>query len=309
MIDLLLPAELAYRGVNGFRRRLYGRGFLRSERLPRPVLSVGNRAIGGSGKTPAVIAIARMLRAAGKSVAILTRGYGRSETAEPLRVDRADAARFGDEPAMIHEALPGVPVIVGARRASAGRWFLERGDCDLFLLDDGFQHLQLARDADVVIENATARRFREGESSLADADVVLLRNGASSPPGVPAFEAELAARDWIAAGEAHPLGDLRGKSAVAFAGLADNAQFFRMLGSLGVELRESISFRDHQEYGAAALRRIEETRRRSGAELLLTTEKDRVKVAIEGLSVLRVEMEIDRRAAFAELLLSRLARS
>jgi tetraacyldisaccharide 4'-kinase len=294
---------MAYRGVNRVRRSLYRRGILRSEALPRPVISVGNRAIGGSGKTPAVIAIARGLSAAGKRVAILTRGYGRSETAEPLRVDRSDPARFGDEPSVIHEELPGVPVIVGARRARAARWFLERGECDVFLLDDGFQHIQLARDIDVVIENAEARRFREGESALAEADVVLLRNGARFAGAAPAFRADLEPVEWVSAGGPRPLEELRGKRAVAFAGLADNAQFFRMLESLGVELRESISFRDHQRYGEGELRRIEETRRAAGAELVLTTMKDRVKARARDFAALRVEMKLE--PAFFALLLAR----
>lgn len=309
MTDALRPAELAYRGVNRLRRDLYRRGILKSEHLPRPVISVGNRALGGSGKTPAVIAIARGLAAAGKRVAILTRGYGRAETAEPLLVDRPDADRFGDEPALIHEALPGVPVLVGARRAGTARWFLEMGDCDVFLLDDGFQHLQLAREIDVVIENAAAKRFREGESALADAGILLLRNGASASATVPSFRAELRPVDWIAGGGLRPLEDLRGKSAVAFAGLADNVQFFRMLAELGVEVRESISFRDHQRYGAEQLGRIEEARQRSGADLVVTTAKDRVKTPTGGVWALRVEMTIEPAARFFELLVSRLPRS
>ncbi|HEU5161847.1 MAG TPA: tetraacyldisaccharide 4'-kinase [Thermoanaerobaculia bacterium] len=306
MIDLLFPAEAAYRGINRVRRGLYRRGVLRSETLPRPVISVGNRAIGGSGKTPAVIAIARALIAAGVRVAILTRGYGRTETSEPLLVDRADAERYGDEPSVIHEEVPGVAVIVGGRRARAARWFLERADCDVFLLDDGFQHIQLARDVDIVIENAAARRFREGASALADADVVLLRNGARVMGPAPAFEAVLEPADWIDANGPRPLGELRGKRAIAFAGLADNGQFFRMITALGVELREAVSFRDHQRYGDEELRRIEDARRANAAELVLTTTKDRVKTAARDYAALRVEMAIDP-ALFA-LLLARIGR-
>ncbi|HEY0789359.1 MAG TPA: tetraacyldisaccharide 4'-kinase [Thermoanaerobaculia bacterium] len=309
MIDALFPAELAYRGVNRLRRSLYRRGILAPERLPRPVVSVGNRAIGGSGKTPAVIAIARGLRAAGKRVAILTRGYGRVATDEPLLVDRADAARFGDEPSVIHEALAGVPVIVGARRARAARWFLESSDCDAFLLDDGFQHLQLARDVDVVIENAAARRFREGKSALADADLVLLRGGAEEPAGAIAFRAELRPVDWMDGGQPAPLESLRGRRAVVFAGLADNAQFFSMVEELGVDVRAALPFRDHQRYGEAELRAIREAQRRTGADLLLTTMKDRVKAELGSVGAVRVELAIEPAASFFELLLSRLGRS
>lgn len=308
MIDVLRPAELAYRGVNRARRALYRAGALRQERLPRPVISVGNRALGGSGKTPAVAAIARGLADRGKRVAILTRGYGRSETVEPLRVDRADAARFGDEPSMLHEALPGVPVIVGSRRAEAARWFLERNDCDVFLLDDGFQHLQMARDADIVIENGAARRFREGRGALAAADVVLLRGGATAPPGPAAFRAELRAVDWVEATGVRPLAALRGRTAVAFAGLGDNEQFFRMLADLGVDLRATVAFRDHQRYGPRELEAIEDASQKTGADLLLTTEKDRVKASLPSVSALRVAMAIEPEAPFFDLLLSLLMR-
>lgn len=309
MIDLLLPAELAYRGVNRARRALYRRGIFAPERVERPVISVGNRAIGGSGKTPAAIAIARGLQAAGRRAAILTRGYGRTATEEPLLVDRADAERFGDEPSLMHEELPGVPVIVGADRARAARWFLERGDCDAFILDDGFQHLQLARDVDVVIENAASLRFREGECALADADVVLLRGGAAGPPGAESFRAALRPVDWLDGAGPAPLETLRGRSAVAFAGLADNAQFFAMLRSLGVDVRAALPFRDHQRYGDHELRRIREAQNATGAELLLTTMKDRVKADIGAAGAVRVELAIEPAERFFDLLLSRLARS
>jgi tetraacyldisaccharide 4'-kinase len=309
VIDPLGPAESAYRGVNRARRALYRRGVLAAARLPRPVVSIGNRAVGGSGKTPTTIAIARALSGAGKRVAILTRGYGRAEKSEPLLVDRVDPARFGDEPCVIHASLPGIPVIVGAQRFRSGLWFLERGDCDLFLLDDGFQHLQLGRDVDIVIETGGARRFREGESALADADIVLLRDGAEPPVDLISFRAELRPVDWQEGDVTRELASLRGRSAIAFSGLADNEQFFSMLKGLGVDLRATIPFRDHQRYGAAELRKVETARRQAGADLALTTMKDFVKSGGPGIAALRVEMAIEPAASFLELILSRLARS
>src|SRR4029077_19855105 len=111
---LLKPAELLYRGVNRVRRSLYRRGVLRSKRLPVPVISVGNIAMGGGGKTPTVIAIARALSERGMRVGVLTRGYGRSGAGGV--VDAPDAARFGDEPVLIKKSAPNVDVIVGANR-------------------------------------------------------------------------------------------------------------------------------------------------------------------------------------------------
>src|SRR5205085_7990955 len=99
VIVLLKPAELLYRGINRLRRALYRQGILKAKRLPRPVISVGNIAIGGAGKTPAVIAVARFLAARGNKVCVLTRGYGRP--GEGGRVEALDAARYGDEPVVI----------------------------------------------------------------------------------------------------------------------------------------------------------------------------------------------------------------
>ncbi|MDP9361533.1 MAG: tetraacyldisaccharide 4'-kinase, partial [Acidobacteriota bacterium] len=174
MTIFVKPLELLWRGVNRLRRALYRGGILKSKRLPRPVISVGNLAAGGSGKTPAVIAIARYLTKRGFTVAVLTRGYGRAESEAGL-VASLDAARFGDEPVLIKSKLTNVHVIVGSKRYDNAIQFISQNDCDLFILDDGFQHLQLARDVDVVID-AGSGVMREGRSALADADFVIQRN-------------------------------------------------------------------------------------------------------------------------------------
>ncbi|HKO01851.1 MAG TPA: tetraacyldisaccharide 4'-kinase, partial [Thermoanaerobaculia bacterium] len=233
MTFLLKPIELLYRGVNRARRALYRAGVLRAKRLPKPVISVGNIAIGGSGKTPAVIAIARALVDEGLEVAILTRGYGR--TGEGGRVDSFDAARFGDEPLVIHKAVPNANVIVGSKRHENG----SRENCDVYLLDDGFQHLQLHRDLDVVIDAPHARWYREGRSALRDADVILQRK--LQPSG---YES------------------LVGRRVFAFSGLADNEQFFAMLRTLGIDVVATRSFADHYRYTPAD---VEEIKRAAAA--------------------------------------------
>lgn len=232
--------DLPLRAVNRLYRALYRRGILKAKRLPAPVISVGNIAMGGAGKTPAVIAIARHL--AGRRVVILTRGYGRS--GEGGEVTELDAARYGDEPVLMKKHAPNAIVIAGSNRYENGL----RQKADVYLLDDGFQHLKLARDLDIVID-APARFHREGRSALHDAQIVLQRDLRVFVP---------------------PIG-----RAFAFAGLANNAQFFDALRRSGVELTGTLSFPDHHRYTAADLERI---RKAAAGHPILTTEKDEVKL-------------------------------
>ncbi|MHB8998348.1 MAG: tetraacyldisaccharide 4'-kinase [Thermoanaerobaculia bacterium] len=301
MSALLKPAELAYRGVNRLRRALYRNGVLKARRLPRPVVSVGNIAIGGGGKTPAVIAIARLLVDAGIRPAVLTRGYGRQSHDPWLIVDGPDASRFGDEPIVIASAVPGLDVIVGADRFASGTAYLAQHDCDLFLLDDGFQHLQLARDIDIVLDQPRARLLREGRGALRAADFVIAR----VPPGAQAegFTATLRPEAVVKDGAVTPVDTLRGTRVFAFSGLADNGQFFEMLRALGVELAGTREFPDHHKYATADLA---EVRAAAGGALAITTEKDGVKIGNAGIARLRVAMDIEPRDAFKAQLLARI---
>jgi tetraacyldisaccharide 4'-kinase len=265
---LLKPLELLWRGVNRLRRSLYRRGILKSRRLPRPVISVGNLAAGGAGKTPAVIAIARALTERGLIVTILTRGYGRADPEAGL-VTSLDAGRFGDEPVLIKSKLQTVHVIVGSKRYDNAIRFLSNNDCDLFILDDGFQHLQLARDLDVVID-AGRGVMREGRSALAHAGLVIQRNLRLVVPR------ELAARRVF-----------------AFAGLADNEQFFASLRENGLTVVATRAFQDHHRYTTADIAAIKKAALDAGAEAIVTTEKDKVKIDDRGIIAIAAEMIIE----------------
>lgn len=301
------PVQALYTAINRGRRALYRRGLLQTESLPRTVLSIGNRAVGGSGKTPLTIAIARGLLERGLRVVILTRGYGRDSSNEPLIVDGEDPRRFGDEPVVIARNAPEAAVVVGSKRAAAGRWFLETvGDCDVFILDDGFQHLQLERDLDLVIENAEARWYREGPEALRDADIIFRR-------GEPASEArerglEIAPASWTRSGTALGLELLRGTRVFAFAGLADNAQFFRTLEQIGATVAGSLTFADHHVYRPSDLERIRREATAARAELIITTEKDAVKTTGLETAVLRVAAKIEREQELFDLLVSKVRR-
>jgi tetraacyldisaccharide-1-P 4'-kinase/lauroyl/myristoyl acyltransferase len=243
---LLKPFELLYRAVNRARRFLYRAGVLKAKRLHRPVISIGNLAAGGTGKTPAVIAVCRYLAEHGLRVAVLSRGYGRGDASYTGIVASDDAAKFGDEPVLIKRST-NAAVFVGSNRFENGREY----DCDVFVLDDGFQHLQLHRDFDVVID-APARFHREGRSALRDADAVVPRQLRLRIPD-----------------------ELRGKPLFAFAGLADNEQFFASLRAAGLDLTGWKGFRDHHRYTPAELERL---RRDANGATLVTTEKDAVKI-------------------------------
>ena len=278
---LLKPFEMAWRAVNRMRRALYRAGFLQPARLPRPVISVGNLSAGGAGKTPAVIAIARYLTRRGFRVAVLTRGYGRATEEEGL-VDSLDAARFGDEPVLIKMLLPDVAVIVGRNRFSNAIRFLDTNECDVFVLDDGFQHLQLARDLNLVIDAPGARWHREGPSALRDADFVLPRT----------LQVTNAER-------------VRGRRVFAFSGLADNEQFFRTVRESGAVLAGTRGFGDHHRYSATDIASIRQAAAAVSSELIVTTQKDAVKLTERDIIPLVAEMAID--PAVLEAIAARIA--
>jgi tetraacyldisaccharide 4'-kinase len=265
---LLKPFELLWRGLNRLRRALYRRGILKSKRLPRPVISVGNLAAGGAGKTPAVITIARYLEKRGFRVAVLTRGYGRAGNVSGV-VTSLDAATFGDEPVLLKSKLKDIDVIVGSKRYDNAIRFLNANDCDLFILDDGFQHLQLARDVDVVIDAANGV-MREGRSALADADFVIQRRLRLAVPE-----------------------ELSGRRVFAFAGLADNEQFFASLRANGLNVVGTRSFRDHHRYTAADIAAIKAAAQSASAEAIVTTEKDAVKIDDRDIIAIAAEMIIE----------------
>lgn len=245
MTLLLRLADLPWRGINRARRALYRAGVLKAKRLPRPVISVGNIAAGGTGKTPAVIAICRHLTAQGARVAVLTRGYGADEHILIRRSTNCD-------------------VIVGANRYDNATEYLRDNDVDLFVLDDGFQHLQLHRDLDIVM-NAPARFYREGRAALRHADLIIPRTLRTIVPD-----------------------ELRGRRVFAFAGLAGNQQFFDSLR--GLDVIGTRSFRDHHPYSASDLAAI---KRAAGDATIVTTEKDAVKIDDPSIVAIRAELELD----------------
>ena len=277
----------------------------RAKRLARPVISVGNLHWGGGGKTPLVAAIAAHLRDAGQAVAILTRGYG--SKGDGVRIlSRGDGPLLGpklagDEPVLLAGMLPGVSIVVCPNRHLAGRHAMHRLEPppDLFLLDDGFSHLALHRDLDLLAfpaadpfaggRLAPGGRLREPLSSARRADGVLLTGAggdgddgaqlakALAPWGFdgPGFASRTAAQPPRLIGE----GEIRpGASALVVSGIARPEPFLGAVRAAGLRVAEHLDFQDHHPYPPASVEKIQAAYASHGADLVLTTGKDRVKL-------------------------------
>ncbi|HWA96125.1 MAG TPA: tetraacyldisaccharide 4'-kinase [Terracidiphilus sp.] len=261
--------------------------FASIRRLKSPVVSIGNLSTGGAGKTPLTIYLAQQLIKLGFAVDVLSRGYGRVSS-EPMKVDpKGSAKQYGDEPLLIAQAA-GVPVYVAARRYDAGLLAEQdsnrkQGRPQVHILDDGFQHRQLYRDADILLLNREdlndsvlpAGNLREALSAASRASVIVI------PADNPTMEGALRTRGikapiWRI--RRHMEVPLLTGPAFAFCGIAKPEQFFAGLERAGVKLAETESFRDHHTYSMIGLADLARAAHAYGATALITTEKDRVRL-------------------------------
>lgn len=305
---------------------LYAKGLLASTRLPVPVVSVGNLTLGGTGKTPMVIHLARLLSAS-RRPGVVSRGYGgRSRQPVNLVSDGAHlllpAAEAGDEPVLIAQSLPGVPVVTAKKRVAGGLFLVEQGLADTILLDDGFQHLALQRDINIVLLAVQARVhtmrvfpggwLREPHAALQRADCFVLtgcqdghdqaaselRNWLnSSYASTPVFNAiYMPVGLYSQAGAKADFDDLHGVALFAFCGLA-NPQSFRQTMDRHLSIHGWQAFADHHPFSAADLDELARQATACGCVGLITTEKDFVKLrefpCSMPLWVLKVELVIE----------------
>jgi len=329
---LILPA-LVYTLLQRLRAALYRAGLLNARCLPRPVISVGNITVGGTGKTPVSAYIARLLLAQGLRVAVLSRGYGGSLEGQ-LRVvsdgskTLLSAAECGDEPFLLAQTIPGLMVVIGSDRYAAGLLAMERLNPDVFLLDDGFQHLRLQRDLNILLLDY-ARPFgngwtlpagllREPKSAAGRADLVIQTRCPVAPhiaevvADKPHCSARHQLRDLIplTGGEPIPFDVLVGKKTLAFAGIAEPEPFFDELRRRGLDLVATKTFPDHAQYDDARLLEVTELFCASGADVALTTEKDGVKLNrlprefSEKTMLARLELSIEDPTPLTALLLN-----
>lgn len=296
------------------RNALYDRGTVKAQHLQGPVISVGNLAVGGAGKTPFVILLGDLLRKRGIAFDVLTRGYGRNAKGVAIVDPNGSPEQFGDEPLLIARKLS-MPVIVADERYDAGTHAEQQFGAQLHILDDGFQHRQLARDFDVVLVTPEDLRdhllprglLREPLDSLKRADAIVLMSGASpdSLPRDTAGKLIWRVRRGILPKNvpARP---------VAFCGIARPQSFFLQLRKADVEPAAEAAFRDHHRYTAGDVRDLVALKQQSEADGFVTTEKDAVNLGVlaaelQPLSVVPVRMQLENADAALDAMLQAIA--
>jgi tetraacyldisaccharide 4'-kinase len=303
----------------------YKAGIFRKNRLSCKVISLGNITLGGTGKTPTVKTVATLIRSMGYKVAVLNRGY-RAHCDKPVGIV-SDGRRIymsayeaGDEAYLLAKQLPDVPVVIGKDRAISGEYVAKNMDVDVMIMDDGYQHWQLARDLDIVLVD-TLNMFgnscllprgtlREPLSHLDRADIFLLTKVDQSlnfsrkyvrsalgknNPSAPVFESihmprhfiEIAEWDKESGERCIPVGELRDKAAIAFSAIGNPASFEQTITDLGVNLIEAIRYPDHHDYNMKEMEYIMERAAWKEAEAIIITEKDAVKIPKEFIALER----------------------
>lgn len=334
---LSIPYGLAVR----LRLFLYGRGILKTHTLPCRVVSIGNITVGGTGKTPVTIALAREIQEGGRSVVILSRGYkSKGPSKDGMRVVSDEneilltPRESGDEPYLMATKLPGVPIVVSSNRVKAGGYIMERFAPDIILLDDGFQHIRLYRDVNIMLVDAR-RGFgsgyllprgplREPVTEIKRADIIMVK-GAGDPntpidiPGnLPRFNftynasALTSLTDEIVAGA---LDDLSGSNVFIFTAIADPDSFATSVEALGANITGTLTFPDHHWFTQNDIDRLKaasqkqgEQGEQGGVDYIITTEKDAVRLGSLDtgtlpLVMLTIEASIERADELLRLIL------
>lgn len=309
LLALGRPLSPAYSTLMKVRAWAYMNGYLATRRLSCPVISIGNLSLGGTGKTPHVLAIANWLKNRKIRPAVVSRGYGGRAGRGPLvvsdgtnvLVSHRDA---GDEPVMMAEALSDIPIVVGSDRYASGRLAIERFGTQAVVLDDGFQHMALFRDIDLVLLPAVnffgtrwvfpGGDLREPVSALTRATAILLtraealssadqeigrRELQTMVAGRPVFLSEMRTTRFISVkGEVKAPEMLAGEPLFAFCALAGPEFFFAILEELDTDLRGKVALPDHYLYKKDDLSKLMAQAGKQGAKALVTTHKDRVKI-------------------------------
>ncbi len=303
--DILYPFSVLYGGVVSMRNFGYDHGLLEVKKLPLPVISVGNIAVGGSGKTPFVIFLIEKVLSFGKRPAVLSRGYKRLSDdmiiSCPEKGSEVDVQLLGDEPALISQMYPGVPVAVHKNRYRAGLAVLEKYSAEVILLDDGLQNRELYRDADFVLLKDSledlkdsylpAGNLRDSRRRIRQANIIIVTSHGDLRPSHSDLEligkyseAPVAGVRFVQshfldhAGVVHPLSELSGKEITVFCGIANPRQFFSAVEQLDAKIVSRKSFCDHHWFDEYDIDEIF-----GGDEDLIavTTAKDAVRIFLD----------------------------
>lgn len=318
---LFLPSFL-YAWIMTLRSWCYRTGILKTSHLPLPVISIGNITVGGTGKTPVTAHIAQLLLEKGLRVVVLSRGYGGSLEGQCAVVsdgvtlfEQPDAC--GDEPYLLASTVPGLAVVIGSNRYQAGLLALERLKPDVFLLDDGFQHIRLHRDVNILLLDCTspfgngkvlpAGPLREPLSALQRADLVIHTRCAEEQQPSATIRGSIASckagyrlgRFYrYESGTELAREQLGSEPVIACAGIAHPSSFFNGLKEIGIVPCTTVALPDHVSYSAEQVASLNQLAKEHKACWLLTTEKDAVKLAqrndlLDGLIVVAVGLELD----------------
>lgn len=312
-----------YGGAVRIKTLLYSKGLFHSKRLPCPVISVGNITAGGTGKTPLVITLAKGLMDRGISVAVLSRGYKGKGSFEPLvsdgKIVLLSPEESGDEPFLMANALKGIPVLIGKDRFANGQLALQRFKIRGVLLDDGYQHLRLHRDLNILLIDSQIGFgdhhllprgiLREPLGHLHRADLFLLTKVEDPEnchplekllreihPSSPVFHSHYEPQGLIGSdGEWEELSSLKGKKVLAVSGIANPDYFSSLIKKCGMDIVREMTFPDHHRFTSKDLMAIEKESKE--ADWIVTTEKDMVKLknmrtVHPPLVALRIEMKI-----------------
>jgi tetraacyldisaccharide 4'-kinase len=314
-VALWLPAKLYELGVR-LRVAAYETEYFRQKQLDSTVISVGNITLGGSGKTPMVEYIARYLKGEDYRVAVLTRGYGRTSSGPRVLNARAEAPpsagsyhEFGDEPLMLARQLPDVPIVINADRYEGGRLAQRESGAEVLVLDDGYQHLALARDLNILLVDATDAfggfemppfgRLREPLYGLRRANVVIvtradkpfdqaqtgaiIRRLCGEKTPVMYFYCAITSLRHLQTGVDYETKQLAGWNSSIVCGIGNPRAFADDVLNLGINIVEESFFSDHRAFTQEDLMRVVQRSRDAGADAIVTTEKDAVR--LEGLEL------------------------
>ena len=301
----LFPLALFYWGLMFWRNLFYNIGVFVSHSLPCKVISIGNMTTGGTGKTPAVIYFAKLLKKNGKRVAVLSRGYGRSTTGT-IVVSTGDYniknwQLVGDEPALLAEKLPDIPLVVDENRYRGGFYITKHFNPDVIILDDGFQHRTLDRDLDIVLLNSNQSGIaykllpygllREPWYHLKRADITILTKNNIKRPShfiynklkslkIVSYNSKIMPSESLIGtkGNIILVNAMQNERTIAVSGIGDPSGFELLLKKLCLNVLDHISFDDHHHYDKADLKIIKTIMEKQGARFIITTEKDLIKL-------------------------------